>query len=1475
MECIITLLQICCRSLTFSSSSLSSSSSSSSVADDADDVDIPPLREKYDVFISFRGKDTGLGFTSHLQAALLQKKIETYMDYSLRRGEEIGSALAEAIEKSTVSVIIFSKNYASSAWCLDELVHILKCKERYGQTVVPVFYDVNPSDVRKQHGSYADAFAGLEKRFDSIDKVHKWRDALTTAANLSGFDYLNNSGTEADLIQNVVYDIWIKLIRELSCELKGLVGIERRIEQIESLLCIHSPDACITVGIWGMGGIGKTTIAETVFHKLSSKFEASCFLRNVRENSEQANGLDQLEKTLLKEILKEEGLSIGSPFVRESLSRTKVLIVLDDVSDSMQMEHLAGKCLRYGTGSRIIITSRDRRTLRQTVEEDKIYEVGGLKPDDALQLFCSRAFKNNSTPRTYYKLAEKAVDHARGIPLALVLLGSSFLNCKSKEEWEDKLNKLKEFPNEDIHKVLRLSYDGLGRNEKEIFLDIACFHKGKHVDYVEKMLTIRGFFAAGGIRVLVDMSLVSFLSTKKTIEMHDVLQEMGSTIVLEQCIEDPGQRSRLFKDEDVNRVLQNNTEKYDVFISFRGEDTGLGITSHLQAALLQKKIETYMDYRLKRGQEIGPTILEAIEKSRLSVIIFSQNYASSTWCLDELVHILKCKQRYGQMVIPIFYDIHPADVRKQHRSYAGAFAQLEKRFKDSMDKVQKWRDALTTAANLSGFDCSSNLWTEANLIQNVVDDIWNKLIRESLCDLKGLVGIERRIEQIKSLLCIHSPDACITVGIWGMGGIGKTTIAEAVFHKLSSTFEASCFLRNVRENSEQTDGLDRLEKKLLKEILKEEDLSIGSTFVRESLSRTKVLIVLDDVSDSMQMEHLAGKRLQYGTGSRIIITSRDRRTLRPTIEEDKIYEVEGLKPDDALQLFCSRAFKNNSTPRKDYKGLAEKAVDYAGGIPLRLILLGFSFQNCKSMEEWEDEFNKLEGFPNEKKVLRWSYDGLGRNEKEIFLDIACYFKGNHVDDVKRILAIRGFNAAAGIEILVKESLISIDSAEKTIEMYDLLQEMGSTIVHQQCIDDPSERNRLFNDEDVYHVLKRNMGTPTVKAILVNWFKIEDRQLKRADFRKMYNLMMLIVFNSEECGTYCKLTASLDLPDSLRYLYWLGYPLKSLPSNFSPENLVELHMRKSQVNKLWNGDQRPVNLKVIDLEWSRNLTEVPNLSGSLEIVRINLCGCISLAELPRCFQHLHKLTHLDLSMCKSLKYLPEMPENIEFLDLFGSGIQELPESVWSHEKISHLVIRDCRDLKKLPSSRCKLKFSGCFDLQGCTSLGEVSELPRDISELSLVGCESLVSLPTNICKLKSLKKLNLSRCSKLENFPEILEPMEDLEYLSLSGTAVQELHSSIEFLPALKTIELEDCKRLSYIPRSICKLKSLETLDLSWCSNLENFPEILEPMEHLKSLNLSGTTIQELHASIEFLPALKNIKLQACRRLSSIQRSFVS
>ena len=145
----------------------------------------------YDVFLSFRGEDTRYNFVGHLYGALSGEGICTFKDdKNLDRGKPISPELLKAIEESRFAIVIISKEYASSAWCLDELAHIIHCKNKTGMTVLPVFHYVDPSDIRKQMGTFEQAFIKHEEK-ENKERVEKWRDALRQVGNLAGWHLKN------------------------------------------------------------------------------------------------------------------------------------------------------------------------------------------------------------------------------------------------------------------------------------------------------------------------------------------------------------------------------------------------------------------------------------------------------------------------------------------------------------------------------------------------------------------------------------------------------------------------------------------------------------------------------------------------------------------------------------------------------------------------------------------------------------------------------------------------------------------------------------------------------------------------------------------------------------------------------------------------------------------------------------------------------------------------------------------------------------------------------------------------------------------------------------------------------------------------------------------------------------------------------------------------------------------------------------
>ncbi|KAL6139096.1 hypothetical protein ACLB2K_064373 [Fragaria x ananassa] len=381
------------------------------------------------------------------------------------------------------------------------------------------------------------------------------------------------------------------------------------------------------------------------------------------------------------------------------------------------------------------------------------------------------------------------------------------------------------------------------------------------------------------------------------------------------------------------------------------------------------------------------------------------------------------------LVVPVFYKVDPSDVRHQRGSFGQALAHHKSRLKHNLEKVTRWREALTKASNLSGLHFIDGSH-ESKFIDTIVEGISAQLLdRIHLSVAKYPVGIESRVEDMLKLLRVGEDDVRM-VGIWGIGGIGKTTIAKGVYKSIAHNFEGSCFLENVRERSIRYGGLVELQNSLLSKILKEKDFRItsvdeGITLIKERLRHKKVLLVLDDVNHLNQLNKLVGMSDWFGLGSRIIITTRDKRWLIAH-DVNHIYKMKELSHHEALELFKFNAFKENQK-MDDYVELIDNITLYAQGLPLALEVLG-SFLRGRNVDQWKVS---LDGYGREPKkeiqeILRRSYDALDDLIKEIFLHIACFFKGKAKNYVIDILRGCDLNPEYGIEVLTEKALISIN-----------------------------------------------------------------------------------------------------------------------------------------------------------------------------------------------------------------------------------------------------------------------------------------------------------------------------------------------------------------------------------------------------------------------------------------------------------------
>lgn len=599
--------------------------------------------------------------------------------------------------------------------------------------------------------------------------------------------------------------------------------------------------------------------------------------------------------------------------------------------------------------------------------------------------------------------------------------------------------------------------------------------------------------------------------------------------------------------------------------------------------------------------------------------------------------------------------------------------------------------------------------------------------------------------------------------------------------------------------------------------------------IQSGFRSKKVLIVLDDVDDVDQLMALAKNRDWFSRGSRIIITTRDVGLLRAKAmgQQDCVYEMTELNPCHALQLFSEHAF-GETLPSDDHENLASEIVATTGGFPLALEVLG-SYLHGRSLKMWVEALQRLRrSSPHDsvQETLSIIYEALSEEEKQIFLDIACFFIAKESTNPVYMWEACDFFPESGLATLTDLSLLKIDHHD-TFRMHDLIRDFGRNIVREES-KNLGNRSRLWINEECLGELREQIDhqqTRKVKVLTIQLPRVQT--FTSDDFAALANLRFLQVDGVDFTGDYSNVFREL------RWLSWDRCPAQFGATNFSVTNLIVLNLSSTDLGDDWQGWHQILKspkLKTLELKECSRLTRLPDLSALSTLERLIVRNCESLVEIRESIGKLVKLNYLEIDACTHLRGLPEevgclkaLKELIVRGTLFGPVGSYLPHSIGNLQSLKRLEMESV-GISELPHS-----------------IGELKDLER----LCLSGCDELRELPDSIGRLASLLELDLS-CTKVTELPDSIGNLRKVKMMRIS-------HSQITRMPG-----------------TIGMMEKLEEFHAKKCVNLKgNIPSGIGSLSFLKILNLSHTCVRSVPTTINQLSHLQELHLEGCHELEQI------
>ncbi|KAK9050874.1 hypothetical protein SSX86_030156 [Deinandra increscens subsp. villosa] len=686
--------------------------------------------------------------------------------------------------------------------------------------------------------------------------------------------------------------------------------------------------------------------------------------------------------------------------------------------------------------------------------------------------------------------------------------------------------------------------------------------------------------------------------------------------------------------------------------------------------------------------------------------------------------------------------------------------------------------------------------------------------------------MEDSIEFISSWLKDGSSHNADILTIFGMGGIGKTSLARHVHGLQYRSFHKSSFVEGVGEKCvAQVNGLLDLQKQLLGDISKTSQIQAHHTSAYKSmienvLNRKKVFIVLDNIDSVDQLYALLGKQ------------------------------------EASLQLLSYHAFMSHR-PNEGYEEVAKQVMDYCEGHPLALKVLAESLYN-KIVAEWEDCVIGLKEEPNSRimKALQMSFDSVqSNNDKELFKHIACFFVQKDKVFTETVLNSCGIRTT-GIRNLIDRCLLIV-GRDNILVMHQLIQEMGRDVVRQESRDKPEERSRLWCHEESFNVLEDNKGTRYIKGLALDMKMLDmdvicgSVELDTSALSKMHNLMLLQLNFVQLNGSY------KNFPKKLRWLCMHGFPLKSIPLDLPMENLVALDLSYSNIKSFDISFSNPQPLakrqKVRNLKHLRSCPKTKSLLGSLKFLTLSfskkLCKIGGFSELPA-LQRLIVIKCISLIIiCESINQSTELV----YIDLsYCQKLKRLPKTIGRLEKVKTLLLDGC-DLPELPIKRRDMDLSEVLEAK----VVSINSQKSSCATMEVILNDSkffAISLPISLVRL-SLANNNMSD----EAFPGDFSCLYMLKNLCLDGNPIVSMPSCVRTLPRIETLGMSNCLKLTSVKHPPRTLRQLNLYNNCWkpdyqslLRNISFVPE-MAALELIADRNLLAPSSFEIEGMIKIQP----------------------